>query len=231
MPSTQAHLLLGWELWLRFAIDCGAVEHEQATAFLAQVRTALAALVERTQGQVAAQEPAARFVKLLAGVLSTGKAHLLTMDGTRPADPERWGWHLQPVGTVATEVIWQPSRQHIGWLDGADVYLQPGAAYAAVRGLAQAEGTDVGLQPMALWKRLHQKGLLASREGDRNVIHSFIGGRQQGVLHLRAATLDDYSAPKSEKSEKSEEQGASTPGQDPSDPTFVPTLAATGAEV
>jgi hypothetical protein len=129
------------------------------------------------------------------------------MDATRPDNPERWGWHLHPVSTLETDAIWQPSRQHIGWLDGGDVYLQPGAAYAAARALAQAEGTDIGLQPMALWKRLHQNGLLASRERDRNVVHRWIGGREYGVLHLHAKTLEDSSAPKSEKSEKSEEQG------------------------
>jgi hypothetical protein len=137
--------MLGWEQWLRFATCCDALTHEEADTIMSDVRGALAELVARTQGQVADQEPAARFVTRLAAVLSTGRAHLLALEGGTPANPQRWGWRGR---TIGDDVVMEPlTREHIGWIEGEDVYLDPDASYAAVQQLAREGGVAFGLGP------------------------------------------------------------------------------------
>lgn len=125
-----------------------------------------------------------------------------------PENPDRWGWSWQ---TVGDESVWRPSHQHIGWLEGSDIYLEPQSAYAAVRGRAQAEGTDLGVRPMTQWKRLHEKGLLASRNKDSNIVTRSIAGRDVGVVHIHAAILEHYSVQGSQRSAKSAQSAQDEP--------------------
>ena len=158
-------------------------------------------MTARTQGQLAAHEPAARFIELLAAVLSSGKGHVAAPNGDVPPSPERWGWQRRDVGE---ELTWVPlTPQRIGWVDGEDLYLQPDAAYAAVRRLAQDEGDGVPLAPKTLWKRLDEKGLLASRDEDgRNLVRRTLGGDRRRVLHIAASTLEGPMAGKSGQSDQ-----------------------------
>jgi hypothetical protein len=187
LPAAQAHLLVGWDIYLRFATECGAITREESAALAEGAAKALAALAVSTQQQVADQEPAARALRLLCALLSTGKAHLAGANGGEPPDAERWGWRLEQVGENA---VWRSSRQHVGWIDGEEVYLQPEASYAAVRAAAQAQGSDLGVLQRTLWKRWREKGWLALREGDRNHVERVLGGTRQPVLHLHSRLFE-----------------------------------------
>jgi hypothetical protein len=189
LPATMAHLLVGWAFFLRFAVDCGAISEAAKGRYLARAREALATLVARTAGQVATQEPARRFVTLLASVLATAKAHLMDVDGGMPADAELWGWRSR---TVGDNVVVEPAtREHIGWLDGKDIYLEPEAAYAAVQRLARDQANGSILTPRTLWKRLHEQGHLASWDEARrrHLVRKTVQGQRREVLHLHASTL------------------------------------------
>jgi hypothetical protein len=106
---------------------------------------------------------------------------------------------------VGEEQTWVPLvPQRIGWIAGEDLYLEPDATYAAVRRLAQDQGDSVPLAPKTLWKRLDEKGLLASREEDgRNLVRKTLGGRRMRVLHIAASTLEGARAQKSGQSGQS----------------------------
>ena len=125
----------------------------------------------------------------------------LSPNGDVPPSPERWGWQRRDVGE---ELTWVPlTPQRIGWVDGEDLYLQPDAAYAAVRRLAQDEGDGVPLAPKTLWKRLDEKGLLASRDEDgRNLVRRTLGGDRRRVLHIAASTREGPMAGKSGQSDQ-----------------------------
>jgi hypothetical protein len=201
MASTQAHLLVGWELWLRFSVECGGITQQESDALRERVRVTLAELAARTQGQLAAHEPATRFIELLGSVLSAGKAHLVSLEGGVPSSPERWGWQLRAVGD---EMTWVPLVPHrIGWLDGDDLYLEPDATYATVQRLAREEGEGVPLAPKTMWKRLAEKGLLASRDADeRNLVRKTLSGSRVRVLHIAASTLEGTMPEKSGQSDQ-----------------------------
>ena len=210
MPATMAHLLLGWEFFLRFAVDCGAINEAAKGRYLARAHEALATLVARTAGQVATQEPAHRFVTLLASVLATGKAHLLDVNGGIPAQAELWGWRSRTVGENL--VIEPATRDHIGWLDGADVYFDPDAAYAAVQRLVRDQANGGLLTPRTLWKRLHERRYLASWDETRgrHLARKTVQGQRRDVLHLQTSTLLPRAsrAEESDQSDQSDQCGA-----------------------
>lgn len=74
--------------------------------------------------------------------------------------------------------------------DGS-VFLEPGAAFAAAQDMARRQGTALTIGQRALWKRLSEKGLLASRDTarNRNVTRATINKNRVEVVHLIPGTL------------------------------------------
>ena len=86
---------------------------------------------------------------------------------------------------------------HIGWLEGAEIYLQADAIYAVVQRLARDGGDHLAVGLPTLKKRLKEQGLLASTEkhmsGGRPVerleVRRVLQGKRRSVLHFSAASL------------------------------------------
>src|SRR5262249_24349042 len=88
--------------------------------------------------------------------------------------------------------------KRIGWVDGTDLYLQPDAAFAEAQGLARDQGEALPVAPRTLWKRLREKGALASWDEKRmrNPGRRTLEGRKdRDVLHLPADALSTCSEP------------------------------------
>src|SRR5262249_6772148 len=150
-----------------------------------------AALLEAARQQAAAvagQDPAGRFLRLLAAAISSGRAHLIDRGGGRPASPELWGWReREATGTHPPEG--HPEGSCVGWLDDKGVYLDPEAAYAEVQSLGDAQGERLPLTQTQLYKQLKEAGHLASFEKDKTTSRQTLQGRRRAVLHLPLGVL------------------------------------------
>ncbi|MBV9126338.1 MAG: hypothetical protein JO112_23565, partial [Planctomycetes bacterium] len=135
-------------------------------------------------------EPTGHFLRLLAAALASGRAHVAAPEGMAPAEgPEGWGWRGDPAGS------WQPQGKRIGWVDGAALYLEPEAAFAAAQELAREQGDSLPVGARTLHRRLREKGLLVETDGARgtNTVRKSLAGRRREVLFLRASALSPCS--------------------------------------
>ncbi|MBI1913615.1 MAG: DUF927 domain-containing protein [Planctomycetes bacterium] len=195
-PGIVADVTLGLKLFFDFACAAGALTDAERGALARRgweaLREAAAAQAEHVQ----AAEPTALFLRLLAAALASGRAHVAGPDGAEPGAldrPEAWGWRLRTMGTGEhARDEWQPQGERVGWVDGADLYLEPQASHASAQELARDQGGGLPVSPRTLWKRLKERGLLASWEDarQRNTVRRTLAGvRDREVLHLRADTL------------------------------------------
>lgn len=195
------HLELGWNVWLQFAVACGAINDQRAAEILARVR---AALLEGCHDQVEEQgkvNPIELYRNGLHAAISSGKVYVEGPNGGFPPDPGAWGWvsseYFADDGMdshQATKVVktrWDPANRQgkIGWLDQDNLYLLPEVAYNA----ASAQLHDgLGIDEKALRLRLRDAGALKSVGDGKNVPKKApraIDSSQPRVLHFRRSFL------------------------------------------
>lgn len=192
-PGALANLGVGWQLFLEFGEDIGALTALERTALWAEIWGALGEAAARQAMFQGDEEPAERFVTLLASALSTAQAHLCDAGGRAPPNASRWGWRSVDVGSGQ---VMRPGGKQIGWVsESGQVYLDPEGSYAAIQSFAGPRGLSVS--PLTLRQRLHEAGLLVSvdnRGGKKRftVRRSLQGVPQREVLHVR---LPDFDAP------------------------------------
>jgi hypothetical protein len=207
-PDVAASLIVGWETFLRFAEDAGAISRANAASLLTQARAALTKSAEGQRAHQASEEPATRFLALLRAAISSGRAHLVDADtGMQPDDPACWGWQL--TSTNDLREVWCPNGERLGWIRGQELLLEPETAFAAAQKLARDQGTSIPIKARTLWKRLAEQGLLASRDQARgtNTVRRMIEGMRRDLLHLRPNAL----------AAKTDQRGAQTDQRDETD--------------
>jgi hypothetical protein len=221
-PGIVADLATGWRCWLDFAMAVGAIDQAQRDRLMDRIWTALQeAGADQAEHQTAA-EPCAHFLRLLSAVLASGRAHMAAKDGGQPPDADAWGWRATPTITRdGSAMRWEPQGRCIGWLDGADIYLEPDAAYAEAQALAGQQGESLPVTPRTLWRRLreHRPPLLASWDEarQRNTVRRTLAGQRHcDVLHLRADALStthtEPSTPSTQHAAPHQESSASVDG-------------------
>ena len=100
LPTALAQLQCGFEMWLDFAQEIGAINTAESVELQrrnAQALTELAALQTKYHQ---ASDPALRFVSLLAAALASGRAHIADRSGKAPESPELWGWRRKQGGAA-----------------------------------------------------------------------------------------------------------------------------------
>jgi hypothetical protein len=202
VPGVIADLALGWQHYLDFALEVGAVTAQEREDTFRQVWEALVEAGAEQAAEVAARDPCRRFLTLVLAALSSGRAHLTAPDGDCPPDPDRWGWRFQesppdpgrwPGGVEASPTTggvptgqWRPLGHQIGWVEGENVYLDPESSYAEAQRLADEQGVRLPVSQRQLTRRLREQNLLASYERDRTTTTRTLQGRGRDVLHFRA---------------------------------------------
>jgi hypothetical protein len=190
-PGIVADLAVGWRHWLDYALAVGAIGAAEREALDRRVWAALQEAGANQSEHLAAAEPCGLFLRLLAGALASGRAHCAGPDGDAPAASAAWGWR-------ATGDSWAPLGRCVGWVDGADLYLEPEAAFAEAQELARHQGDSLPVSPRTLWRRLRERGLLASWDDarQRHTVRRRLGGHERReVLHLRADALSTSARP------------------------------------
>jgi hypothetical protein len=210
-PGIVADLALGLHLFLNFARDCGAITPSERDAL---ARRSWQALVEAAAAQtehVQAADAVGCFLRLLGAALASGRAHVARPDGRQPESPESWGWRLQRIGAGENErEEWRPQGERIGWVDVADLYLEPEASYAVAQQLARDQGDGLPISPRTLRKRLKERGLLAEIDTERQVltVRRTLEGQRRDVLHFSA---DLFSAGKPDQPDQPGANGEQSP--------------------
>jgi hypothetical protein len=197
-PGLVAQLLAGFEVFLTFATDIGAIDAAQAGALREECRKALLELGAEQAEQVACSEPTRAFFQLLGAALVSGEAHVRTVAGDAP--PAKIAPHLgwkrdnRPAeGTLCTAT---PSSVLVGWCEGDDLYLDPTASFKAATKMS-GETERLAISQRTLAKRLWERGLLVAREESiqRFTVRVVICGQRRAVLHVRLASLLGPSQP------------------------------------
>jgi hypothetical protein len=91
-----AELEGGWEIWLQFAVEAGAIDAEEQRALAHRCSRALGELAALQAPYQIANDPALRFMALLQSALASGRAHVADRLGGAPVAAELWGWRRQP---------------------------------------------------------------------------------------------------------------------------------------
>ena len=192
-PGIAADLALGLRYFLDFAVEAGAVTAEESARLWGRGWSALLSVAAEQAAHVAAAEPCGQFLRLLAGVIASGRGHASGPDGEAPDDAERWGWRLTTAGGgEQAHDEWRPQGHRVGWVDGEGLFLEPEAAFAEAQRFAQEQGDSLPVSARTLWKRMAERGLLASRDDarQRSTIRRRLGGRERReVLHLHPDIL------------------------------------------
>ncbi len=185
-PEIVANLQGGLEMYLEFAEEKGAIcrhEHQEWTEVCWEALSEAAAAQGKHQ---AATEPTVRYISTLRALLTSGHAHFAARDGGPPKrSPDACGWRF------AQSDIWLPHGACIGWIDDADLFIEPTAAYRMVQVALRDAGEVLAISEQTLSKRLKEKGLLASVDTARQTltIRRSIGGSTKNVLHFSRATI------------------------------------------
>jgi hypothetical protein len=206
-PGIAADLFIGWDYFLRFAVDCGAISADSSDGYLRRITAALKEVCAEQAEHVQAAEPCGYFLRLLAGAVASGQAHVAGIGGGCPSNAAvSWGWRETDPGSGN----WQAQGRKIGWVEGNNLYLSPEAAFAEAQSLAAKQGDSLAISPRTLWKRLKERRLLASSEQTRtrNTVRRTIENvKDRECVHLHASSLITCARPSepSAKREKSRE--------------------------
>jgi hypothetical protein len=187
-PGIIANLQAGFELFLEFGMESGAINVGERKQLADRCWAALIEAAETQGKHQTATEPTERFLSLLRGCLTSGRAHLAARHGTAPPkpSPESCGWrHNNTSGT------WSPQGECIGWIDDEHVYLEPTVTYRMVQSAAREGGDPLPVSEQTLRKRLREKGLLASTDVKRETltVRKTIAGSIKQVLDLPRGAL------------------------------------------
>lgn len=185
-----ASLALGWDLWLDFAVAVGAIDEEQQAAYRNRMLESLAAVGADQVRYQMDSDPVRVYLRTLNSLVAARRAYIADRKtGYAPTSAGQWGW----VSNATTGEM-QPAQgaDLIGWTDSdedGDVYLQPDVAYRIVRQFAEQSGSPLGKSKSDIHKGLELRGLLATKQGDRNTTKQRVYGNDKPIplLHLTRA--------------------------------------------
>jgi len=211
-PEIVANLFIGLECFLSFAEDSGSITAAEKASLLSRAWDAIGEAAAAQAEHVQAADSVGQFLRLLAGALASGRAHCAAPNGDAPADAAAWGWREQQIGTGENSRLeMRPQGKRIGWIDGKDLLLEPEAGYAEAQELARSQGETLPISSRTLWRRLRERGLLASCDSARQrytVRRRLDGHERREVIHLRAdAFCTQQPSPPSPDSVKHGENG------------------------
>ena len=144
LPEQIANLFIGWEMFLKFALEQGVITQKGYETMLEGGWKTLLNLGKKQGDYQRDQDPVNRFIELLIAALSSGEAHLANADnGKHPTNPHKYGWC--EIGTLD----YQSQGACIGWVSNDEqIYLQGDAAYKVAQTLARAQGDNISIKSL-----------------------------------------------------------------------------------
>jgi hypothetical protein len=118
-PDMIASLLIGLEIFLKFALEVNGIDQSEYDALYSR---GYSSILEAGGGQANHQmgeEPATRFIDLVSSAFVSGQAHLVGMkNGEKPSKhPTPWGWFCSGTdGSFDPDDRYYAKGDKIGWL-------------------------------------------------------------------------------------------------------------------
>ena len=156
--DNAADLVVGAELFLKFAVSVGAIPEDRRYTLL---KEAAHAIEEVGRLQLTYQEhsdPCTHFLAMLKSALRSGEAYVVALEdeGAVKDGPFKWANPEEP-----------PDGGWIGWTDGYGLFLTQKPTYSAIRAYAQKQGDPIKLTEKQLWKRLKHSQWLGRCDPDK----------------------------------------------------------------
>lgn len=175
LPNATAVIYTAFECAMNYAIEIGAITEEAAGRRLDECYQVLAAIAELQNEVTAAEDPALKFVRIISTLIAQDKAYLAGGKSSNAAK-------AHPLGA--------PDKgEKIGWHDGFNVFLLPGA-YNTVCRYATSEGWSFPSDEATLRKELSRQGYLGKTDGDRFTTKQRVPGEQGKPLSVIAIKYD-----------------------------------------
>jgi hypothetical protein len=190
-PEMYAHLVTGWETFLAFAVEVGALTRAEANRSQQEGGEFIASALNRQRIDDAAEDPVQRFLGILREAFAQKRVYLDSTEGDRPVQGEQWGWVRMPVasndGKTAERLQPGPNAALLGWIAEDFLYLMPDAAYRLAFTSLQQAGTML-IPQTTLWKRLVQEGYLRPGKGRYTILKRI----QSERIHVLALGRENF---------------------------------------
>lgn len=164
-PEAIANMALGFELFLRFAIEKDAISADEATKLNAQAWNAFRVIDEIQKVYLTSEDPCLNFIGYLRAAMGMGKAHMKNYHNhmAAPFTYEAFGWSND---LTAGEL--RPKGVSIGWVDfpEGEIMFEPDSAYMVAQEIARAQGGSINLTRDTMWKRLAEGGYILKSESE-----------------------------------------------------------------
>jgi hypothetical protein len=178
VPETVGSVGIGAELALRYAVGCKAIDEKKAAELRERIDAALTNTVIEHATRVRDENPARRFLRVLASALDSGQALM---------------WHKD------SDLF--PPMDVIGWYDKDRLYFLPEVAQKTVAEFCQKQGETFNTRERVVREQLNELGVLERSEGSLTRTAA-LGGKVRRVLQLirnnAEALVDGASFPNDE---------------------------------
>jgi hypothetical protein len=178
LPENVAHLFLGLELGIGFALELQVLDEKTATRHLETGWDVFMALAREHGRLIGEERPTQAFLAAITEALADGKAWLANRHNGHP---------------VAGEA--NPGAEKLGWADQDGIYLLPATSFALASSRLSYRG-GIHITDLALRQLLEQEGYLVRdvSEPERLVVNRRCQGKVQRVLWLKPDALGEGSA-------------------------------------
>ena len=202
-PDLIASLMIGFEIFLTFGIDCQVMAEDEAVKLRDQAWEILIA-VDATQKEMQIEsDPVERFLSILKSAFLSGSAHLESLAGGQPTQPQLWGWKETESNQGQSSI--RAQGKMIGWKDSSALFLLPDALWEVVQTIATRQNNHLTTTPITMRKRLAERKLIITKEG-KNTIKKNIQSVKHRIIQMPITTLYDQSQVKSDSGSLSEIQ-------------------------
>ena len=183
-PDILANLKIGLDYFVDFAREKQAMTDQEAHQFRMNCWNTLIAVGKIQQSHQSQQDPVPRFFELLAAAMTSGQAHLESVDSGVPQNPEAAGWR-EDYGSAHT--TYRPQGKRIGWTDERFLYLHPDAAFTVAQNVGREMGEPLTVTSPTLRKRLNEQGVIQTQENrsGRLTVRKQLKGKRVEVLCIQ----------------------------------------------
>ncbi len=157
LPNVTAILYTAFELAMQYAVEVGAISREEAQSKCDACLSALRYLEAVQSANTDAEDPAVKYLDILASLIAQEKAHVA---GKGEANA---------IGSILS------NSEKLGWHDGEYVYLLPGA-YNLVCRFVRDQGNSFPSDEPTLRKELAAKDWLGGRDPERLTMQQRVPG-------------------------------------------------------
>jgi hypothetical protein len=225
-PGQVAHLYLGLETWLTFAVASGAWTEEAKARLLKDAWPVLLAIAREHPQELSAETPVERFLALLGDGFASKRVYVTAPHGGPPEDAEALGWERDT--STAYDGMGYGEWRHgatatlLGVCDGDHLLLYPEVTFQVVTSAARMAGQVFPVELKTLLKRLDEAQLIMTdAKGRRHTVNVRLGRKTQRVIKLLRQAL--FPSPSPDYGEQREHRDLIAGNGTPAVPARSPT--------